>query len=97
MTEVHVQLGDGLPSELSTYAGEKVTAALRHTAEPILYARARVDQTGDNSVTRAATARVEVDLNGRVVHAHAQADTPREAIDLIQDRLRVRIERLGRR
>ncbi len=96
MNQIHVQLGHGLPSDLSTYADEKVTAALRHTAEPVLYARVRVDRTGDNSVTRAAIARVEVDLNGRVVRAHAQADTPREAIDLMQDRLRVRLERLGR-
>ena len=28
MTQIQVQLGDGLPSELSTYADDKVTAAL---------------------------------------------------------------------
>ncbi|WP_433221526.1 HPF/RaiA family ribosome-associated protein [Dactylosporangium sp. CS-047395] len=85
--EVQVQLQHGMETELQRYAREKVTAVLGHTAQPVLYARVRIDRTTNPAATRPVTARAEIDVNGRVLHAEASADTPHEAVDLLRDRL----------
>jgi ribosome-associated translation inhibitor RaiA len=96
MTEVQVQAGNGVPRRFSWYASEKVTTVLRHTSQPVLYARVRLSQAHDPAVARPASARAEIDLNGRLVCVHSHAGTPQEAIDRMQQRLRTRIEHLTR-
>ncbi|MEV8516495.1 HPF/RaiA family ribosome-associated protein [Dactylosporangium sp. NPDC051484] len=91
--EVNVQLQDGMEPRLQQYAREKVTAVLGHTARPVLYARVRLDRIGNPAALRPVTARAEIDLNGHVLHAEAAADTPYEALDLLQDRLQTRLDR----
>lgn len=90
--EVQVQLQAGIEPRLHHYAQEKVTAVLGHTGLPVLYARIRLDRIANPAASRPVTARAEIDLNGRVVHAEASADTPYEAVDLLQDRLLARLE-----
>ncbi|GAA2574959.1 hypothetical protein GCM10010399_00330 [Dactylosporangium fulvum] len=90
--QVQVQVRPGMEPALRQYAQEKVAAALQHTARPILFARVRLDRISNPAATRPVTARAEVDVNGRVVHAEAAADTGYEAVDLLQDRLRGRID-----
>lgn len=90
--EVQVQLQAGMEPQLHRYAQEKLTTALGHTGRPVLYARVRLDQIANPAATRPVTARAEIDLNGRILHAEASADTPYEAVDLLQDRLESRLE-----
>jgi ribosome-associated translation inhibitor RaiA len=91
--EINVQLQPGMEPQVQRYAREKVTAVLGHTARPVLFARVRLDRIGNPAAVRPVTARAEVDLNGQVLHAEARADTPYEALDLLQDRLQARVDR----
>lgn len=87
--QVHAQ--GRVPSGLVDYAREKVTAALRQSGRPVLHVRLTLASAPQ------AVARVDVDVNGRDIHAHAGAGTLREAIDLMQDRLRARLAHSLRR
>ncbi len=90
--EIQVQLQAGMEPQLHHYAQEKISAALGHTGRPVLFARVRVDRIANPAAVRPVTARAEIDLNGRVLHAEVTADTPYEAVDLLQDRLEARLE-----
>ena len=79
--------------QLQGYGQEMITTVLGHTGRPVLYARVRLDQTGNPAATRPVTARAEIDVNGRVLHAEVSADTAYEAVDLLQDRLEGQLER----
>ncbi|GGM68061.1 HPF/RaiA family ribosome-associated protein [Dactylosporangium sucinum] len=91
--DVRVQVQPGMEPRIAGYAREKVTAAIGHTGTPVLYARVRLDRIGNPAASRPVTARAEIDLNGHVLHAEAHADTPYEAVDLLQDRLLSQLER----
>ena len=65
---------------------------LGHTGRPVLFARVRLDRIANPAAARPVTARAEIDINGRVLHAEASANTPYEAVDLLQERLEARLE-----
>lgn len=90
---LEVQLVGTIATDLAGYGREKLAAVLRHTGREPLYARLRVVR---HPVRPQVDARAEVDLDGQVVHAHAEAATPREAVDLLMTRLARRLERVGR-
>jgi ribosome-associated translation inhibitor RaiA len=90
--EVQVQMQAGMEPQLHTYVQEKITTVLGHTGRTVLFARVRLDRIANPAAVRPVTARAEIDLNGRVLHAEATADTPYEAVDLLQDRLEARLE-----
>jgi ribosome-associated translation inhibitor RaiA len=92
---IQVQCHGSAPRRLSNYAREKVAAALGRTARPVLRAQVWLDRSSDPAVPEPAVAKVEIVLNGDVVRAHAVASTVTEAIDLMQDRLRSRMARVG--
>ena len=76
------------------YARRKVAGALAHTGRPVLHSRVRVTRYGDPARERPVVAQVNVDLNGRPVRVQVEATTPREAVDLLVDRLAHRLERV---
>ena len=90
--EVQVQLQEGMEPQVQRYAKKKVMAVLAHTGRPVLYARVRLQRIANPAAVRPVIARAEIDLNGRPVHAEASADSPHEAVDLLQDRLQARLE-----
>jgi len=91
--EIQVDVHSGAAAPLREYARAKVGAVLRHTSQPVLYARINLDQADDPTGQRPTQASVEVDLNGTVLLAKAEAPTPTEAIDLMKDRLSARLAR----
>ena len=95
--QIQVRWRDDTYPRVVDYAREKVAAALRYTSRPVLFARVWLDRAPDPAVARPAEASVEVDLNGTVVRARADAATQVEAIDLMQDRLKLRLARLTHR
>jgi ribosome-associated translation inhibitor RaiA len=99
MTEIQVRADSRIDdaSRVREYAKDKVAAILRLASVPILSARVTLDHAPDPSIAGPVSARVEVDLNGTVVRAHAEARSEFEAIDLMQHRLRTRFERTKRR
>lgn len=87
---VHVR---GIVSrDIREYAIGKVAAAVRYAPAPVLDTRLTLD-------TDAPGPRVDANVvvNGVAVHVHAIGETMREAIDLIEARLRARLDHLRRR
>jgi ribosome-associated translation inhibitor RaiA len=94
--EAVVELRGGLADDLVEYARKKVGHVLTHTGRPVLRARVRVTRHGDPARERPIVAQANIDLNGRPVRAQIEAATPREAVDLLADRLAHRLERAAR-
>jgi ribosome-associated translation inhibitor RaiA len=91
-----VELRGQVAEDLADYARRKVAGALTHTGRPVLHSRVRVTRHGDPARERPVVAQVNVDLNGRPVRVQVEATTPREAVDLLIDRLTHRLERVTR-
>jgi hypothetical protein len=94
--ETVVELRGGVAEDLVDYARRKVGGVLSHTGRPVLHSRMRVTRHGDPARERPVVAQVNVDLNGRPVRVQVEATTPREAVDLLVDRLAHRLERVTR-
>ena len=80
-------------SAAHSYAHRKIDAAIRRAPGPILFAKVDLIAYGDRARTDQASAKAELDLNGRVVRAHADAHTMYEAIDELESRLSTRLQR----
>jgi hypothetical protein len=74
------------------YAVGRVAAALRKIDEPVLFARLKLGRAGDPARPKPALAEVALDLDGELVRAHVAAGDLREAADLLQRRLRDRLQ-----
>ncbi|HEX6581467.1 MAG TPA: HPF/RaiA family ribosome-associated protein [Actinomycetota bacterium] len=79
------------------YAREKVLAAARAAPRNVTFARVTLTFEKHPSNERPAKAEAMLDVDGRVVHAEAVARSSTEAIDLVQQRLRRRLDGLRRR
>jgi ribosome-associated translation inhibitor RaiA len=90
---VHLQTQGTVPAADIDYLREKMATVLRHTQEPMLFVRAKLAVQRDPAVARPAVAQVNVNLNGRVLRAQAARETLRLAVDEVQDRIRVRLQR----
>ncbi|MEU7824802.1 HPF/RaiA family ribosome-associated protein [Catellatospora sp. NPDC049111] len=90
---VQVRTYGPVPTDLIAYAARKVHVVLRHAPAAVLFVRIKLSHDR-GSAPLAATARVDVDVNGIDVHARAAAPTLTEAVDLMQQRLRTRIQRI---
>jgi ribosome-associated translation inhibitor RaiA len=77
------------------YAEDKIARLLDSAPKPVLFARVDLTAHADPARDRPAFAKASLDLNGRRVGAHVAAETMREAIDLLQDRLADRLGRLA--
>jgi ribosomal subunit interface protein len=94
--EVSVTHGD-VPDSAKQYAIDKITQLARFTRRPIVYARLRLSIEPRRAIERPALAEATLDLGGQIVRAHVAAQDPMAAIDLLDDRLRRRLERQARR
>ncbi|MGD9705942.1 MAG: sigma 54 modulation/S30EA ribosomal C-terminal domain-containing protein [Acidimicrobiia bacterium] len=79
------------------YAYQRLRTVIEHIDEPVLFARVKLTHAPDPARDRPAIAQVAVDVNGQVVRAQIGAHTMREAIDLLQGRLRDKIEHRAQR
>ncbi|WP_406176217.1 HPF/RaiA family ribosome-associated protein [Streptomyces sp. NBC_00996] len=92
--EIQVETQGQMPPGAVEYAQEKVRALTGRTREPVLYARVKLTCMANPAMERPAIAQANLDVNGRPARAHVSADTVTEAVDLLQDRLAGRLERL---
>jgi ribosome-associated translation inhibitor RaiA len=95
--EVRVSVSGDVPGGTAEYAQTKIATAAGHVREPILHARARITVHPDPAAQRPVVAEANLDLNGTPVRAQVDAPTAREAVDLLEARLRRRLDRLARR
>ncbi len=93
VSDVEVVSHGQVPADLIDYARDKMLGLVRYTGKPVLHLRIKLATSHDPAVSRPAEAQVDLDVNGRLLRAHAAAPTLREAIDLTQDRLRRRLSR----
>lgn len=94
--QVQTDARGAVPPNSMDLAVEKVRAALRHASEPVLFAKVKLTMSADPAVERPAIAQVNLDLNGRLIRAQANAESMREAIDLMGGRLKIRLDRAAR-
>lgn len=87
-----VEFHGAIAGDLAEYAREKVLQALEHGVHPIGPARLRVVRHDDPARDRPVVASAHVDLAGRRLHVHVVAAEPREAVDLLVDRLRRQVD-----
>jgi len=93
---VSVETRGVMPRGASAYARAKVLAVVARAPEPVLHARVSLTHVGNPAVGRPAIAQANLDVNGRLLRAQIAAGTVREAVDLLQARLRERMVRLAR-
>ena len=92
--DVQVEAAGRLPSGSAEYARRKIEHVLRRISRPVLFARVRLSTMADPAVSRPAIVQVNLDVDGRLIRAHVAAQTVREAVDLVEERLRERVYRL---
>lgn len=83
--------------DVHAYAGHKIGQLARLAPGPVLSARVTFERAPDPAVERPALVQATLDVNGRVVRATAAARHVEEAIDLVEARLRHRLEHLAGR
>jgi ribosome-associated translation inhibitor RaiA len=93
---VRVETHGRVPDGSRELAAAKVGSLLRIAAEPTLSARVMLAMAADPAVARPAVAQVTVDMNGRIVRAQAAEQTMRAAIEQMETRLRLRLDRAAR-
>jgi len=91
--EVSVTTAGDVAEAAKQYAAEKVTQLARYTKRPILFAQVRLTLEANPSRERPALAEATLDVNGRPVRAHVAGHDMMEAVDLLEERLRRRLER----
>jgi ribosome-associated translation inhibitor RaiA len=82
---------------VKAYARRKVAALARRAPGSVRYARVTLGHAADPAVARPAHAEAILDLNGRPVRAEVSARRLEEAVDLLEARLRHRLEQLASR
>jgi ribosome-associated translation inhibitor RaiA len=95
--EAVVQARGDVSAGERAYAQEKIDRVRDLAAGPVLFARVDLTAHADPARERPAFAKAELDVNGRLVRAHVAATTMFEAIDLLEARLRDRLERHAHR
>jgi ribosome-associated translation inhibitor RaiA len=94
LVEVDVKTHGRLPG-VDGYARDKIGALIRRTHQKVLHAHVRVSEHADPAVVCPVVAQANLDVNGELVRAQAQGMTARAAIDVLEMRLRRRLERLA--
>jgi ribosome-associated translation inhibitor RaiA len=94
--EVEVVAGKDIPDTARTRARRKIEALVRYVNEPVLHARVRLTESRDPAVARPVVAQGNLDVNGRVLRAQVAAPTAHEAVELLEARLRRRLDRMAR-
>ncbi|HWC43281.1 MAG TPA: hypothetical protein VHK02_14945 [Actinomycetota bacterium] len=84
-------------SNARAYARRKLASLARVAPAPVLYARVTLGRAADPGVARPLSAKALFDLNGRPVLARASARRIEEAVDLLEARLRHRLEHFAGR
>jgi ribosome-associated translation inhibitor RaiA len=93
---LEVVAGPDIPENARLRANRKIAALVRYVNEPVLHARVRLTRSHDPAQDRPVIAQGNLDFNGRVVRAQVAAATAHEAVELLEDRLRRRLDRMAR-
>lgn len=78
-------------------AEEKLRRVMGLVDDPVLYARVKLADAPDPAVSRPASAKATLDINGQIVRAHVSAGTMPEAVERLEARLRDRLQHRSER
>lgn len=95
--EVQVATHGEVTEAAKQYATDKITQLTRYTHRPILFAQVKLTLGANPRLDRPALAEATVNLNGQPVRAHVAGHDLMEAVDLLEDRLRRRLDRHNHR
>lgn len=95
MTDIVVSSAGRVRATEVDYAREKLSKVLADIGRPVLHAAVRLELSRDPSLERPATAKAVVDVDGHPVRTKLQAREVTEAVDLLEVRLRGRLEQLA--
>lgn len=94
---VQVSVTHGTVSETTKQRAQaKIAHVALESIEPVLLATVTLSEEGNPSIERAAIAKATLDVNGTIVRGHVAAPAMTEAIDLLEEKLRHRLESLRR-
>jgi ribosome-associated translation inhibitor RaiA len=94
--DIEVVVQGHMTAGAAAAARRRISALARYTREPITHARIRLIRVADPAVTLPVIAQANLHVHGRLIRAQVAARTTREAIDLLQARLRQRLLRAAR-
>lgn len=89
---IDVVVRGDVPHGAVPYAHNKLVRTMAVIDEPVLHARLKLTMLPDPAVERPAVVEAVLDVNGDVVRAHVAARSTPEAADLLERRLRDRLE-----
>src|SRR5437868_13822954 len=92
--DVHVSTRGLISDAQRDQARDKIARLVRLCREPVRVAQVRLVADTGSGRDRPAEVEAVLDIDGKIARAHVAAATVAEAIDLVVDRLRRRIERL---
>jgi ribosome-associated translation inhibitor RaiA len=75
------------------YAAEKVHALAAYTHRPLRRAHVTITVSGNPSAAHRVHISVNLDVDGRTVHAEADGDNVRESMDVLRQRLYIQLAR----
>jgi hypothetical protein len=84
------------PTSIEQYARAKIGSLLQLSHEPVLSARVRLMRHADPAATPPVIAKATLDVGGRPIRASVGAAGEREGVDLLEARLRHKLERAAR-
>lgn len=94
---IEVEIDDGIDDHLAAdateYAGDKIGALIKYASRPLRHIKIRITRV-PRPAGRFVIAHANLDLDGKPVLAHTVGSTPREAVDLLQDKLRTQLTRM---
>src|SRR6266540_2586228 len=97
MSELHVQVVTrhrDIDPGVQAYARHKIGQLAKIAPGPVLLARVKLERAADPAMARPALAQATLAVNGRLVRAQVVARQLDEAVDLLEARLRDRLEHL---
>lgn len=89
---ISVVADDDIPESIRAHAVERVVHVARFARRPVLHARVTLRLDRNPALERPAVAKAALDVSGRSIRAHVAAKELREAIDLLEERLRRNLE-----
>ncbi|GIH81493.1 HPF/RaiA family ribosome-associated protein [Planobispora longispora] len=94
--DVQVLTRGRVPRSAIERVQEKIAALDRHCGEPILFTRVKINAPVSLGSGQLTSAQAVLDVNGSLIRAHAEGETAHAAVAELVDRLRARLDRIGR-
>jgi hypothetical protein len=95
--EITIVAHGEVSDEEVAYLRERLRNVLAKITEPVLFARAKLTLASDPAQARPVIAQALFDVNGDLVRVQVAAETPQVAADLLQRRLRAKLEHRSQR